>query len=230
MRKERFFQVAVFMVGVGMTSFVTGQTAFADTLHGYCWGAGNSCSENSTNTPESLDPPQFGFHGSGGTETGDLWYVFLLPTSASNPSSIGVAGTVAGSASLLNSGTPWSSGQLDSYLGISASPANPIGAYGAGGSSYEVYKLDLGTETVTGTTGPQETTSIGLPKDSYIVAFLNVGGSWSATANSGAILETGSPSTTSTSPVPEPTALALFGTGIAGIAMAMRRRIVSGRS
>jgi len=206
-----------------------GQTAFADTLHGYCWGTGNSCSDNSTNTPESLDPPQFGFHGSGGTETGDLWYIFLLPTSASDPASIGVTGTVTGSASLLNSGTPWASGQLDAYLGISASPANPIGAYGAGGSSYEVYKFDLGSQTVTGTVGPQETTSIGLPTDSYIVAFLNVGGDWSATANSGAILETGSPSPT-TGSVPEPTTLVLFGTGIAGAAGAIRRRILTGRS
>ena len=228
-RIDKFLHVAAFVIGVGVASFVMGQTASADTLHGYCWGTSNSCSDNSTNTPELLNPPQFGFHGSGGTESGDLWYIFLLPTSVSDPASIGVTGAVAGTASRLNGGTPWTSGQLDAYLGISASPANPIGAYGAGGSSYEVYKFDLGTQTVTGTSGPQETTSISLPTDAYILAFLNVGGSWSATANSGAILETGSPTTTTPSPVPEPTTLALFGTGIAGVAMAMRRRFFAGR-
>jgi hypothetical protein len=225
-RKDRFLHVAALVMGVGVASFFMGQTAHADTLHGYCTGTGNTCSDNSTNTPESLNPPQFGFHGSGSTETGDLWYVFLLPTSASNPASFGVTGTVTGTASLLNGGTPWSSGQLDAYLGISANPTNPIGAYGAGGSSYEVYKFDLGTQTVTGTTGPEETTAIGLPTDSYILAFLNLNGSWSATANSGAILETGSPRVIT----PEPASLILLGTGVIGMAGIMRRRLATHRS
>jgi hypothetical protein len=64
-----------------------------------------------------------------------------------------VMGAASGTATLF-SPTPWSSGQLDAYLGISASPANPIGAYGAGGSSYDVYQVNLGTETLSGTGSP----------------------------------------------------------------------------
>jgi PEP-CTERM motif len=228
-RKDRLLHVAALVIGGGLASMVMGQTASADTLHGYCWGTGNTCTDNGTNTPESLNPPQFGFHGSGGTDTGDFWIVFLLPTSVSDPASIGVTGAVAGTASLVST-IPFTSGQLDTYLGISASPANPIGAFAAGGSSFEVFKFDLGTQTITGTAGPQESTSISLPTDSYIVAFLNTGNAtapdWSATANSGAIFETGPPR----SVIPEPTSLILLGTGVLGTAGTIRRRLRTHRS
>jgi PEP-CTERM motif len=228
-RREIYLQRFVaLLIGV-LALTVTSTTALADPLHGFCWG-GTTCSDNGTNTPTSANPPKFGFNASGKDATGDFVIDFLIPDNvAMKPASIGVTGSVAGTATLFNN-TAWTSGQLDSYLGISASPANPIGAFGAGGiSGYFVYQLNLGTQTLGGNsdplTGPQETVTGGLPLDSYIVGFLDIPGDarWSATANSGAILETSPPP----SAVPEPSSLLLFGTGIIGAATMLRRRLSS---
>src|SRR5215471_17949425 len=102
--------------------------ALDDPLHGYCGGAGQ-CIDNGINSPTSNNPPMnFGFTVSPGPASGDLWYEILVPNNEQTP---GALYTFTGT----NSGTTtavageWTSGNLDTFLCLSASPNNPIGAF-----------------------------------------------------------------------------------------------------
>jgi hypothetical protein len=195
----------------------------APALHGYCGGVGQ-CVDNGTNSPTNINPPSnFGFTVGSGPKTGNFVVDILVPNNELSPSSFALTGTLSGSATLFNS-TAWTSGKLDAYLGISASPANPIGAYLPStqaldhlATGFFVYQADLGTATLKSPSKPNilplENIGVPLPKASYIVGFLNTGTrapNWLATANSGAIF--------STSPVPEPEsyAMLLAGLGLMG--------------
>ena len=138
----------------------------------------------------------------------------------------------------LVSTTAWTSGTLASYVGLSASPNNPIGAYlpatqvlDAGATGYFVYQADLGTNKLidngscqsAATCGPLLSLSASLTDGAYAVGFLNnpTSGNIIATANSGALFFNG---TSTTVKIPEPPVVTLFATALLGLGFLRRRR------
>ena len=216
---------------------------YGDTLHGFCYSPTPACLDNGTNTPTTTDPPNFGFTGSGQTVTGDYRIDVLIPNNVANAAffNFSISGTQGGVlnnlalgpiAATLFSSTAWTTGNLDAYLGITASPADPIGAFlpstqvvDPGATGFFVYQADLGQNRLqpqgSALSGPLLTLSASIPKGSYIVAFLNSGTTapnWGTNANSGAIFELGTT-------VPEPSYSLLLGAalGLFGF-VALRRR------
>jgi hypothetical protein len=189
----------------------------------------------------------FGFTTSPGPNSGDLVLDFLTPDNKTAGPSFGLTGTLAGTATLF-SATPFTSGALDAYLGISASPNNPIGAYlpstqalDPGATGFFVYQVDLGTTTLQGPSNPNvsplETLSSGvLPQASYVVGFFNEGTAanpdFQATANSGAIFETAIPVATrgGGGTVPEPSTWAMLLIGFVGLSFAGYRKAKTPRT
>lgn len=228
------------VVSIFVLALACGGAAWADTiddpLHGQCNGTAPSgtCSDNGTNTPLG-NSTTFGFTISPGPQTGDLRIDILLPNTFAAPVggfAIDFAGTstLAGTATLF-SATPWTSGFLASYLGISASPSNPFGAYsgtlGPGATGFLVFQADLGTMTIPGNSGASTAAGLftlpaGLSNDdgAYIVAFCGTGCSNSpgyvATANSGALLVT-----------PEPGSLTMLFAGLLGLALLTGWRVLT---
>jgi PEP-CTERM motif-containing protein len=217
------------------------------TLHGFCAGAGQ-CVDNGTNSPTTDNAPlNFGFTTSPGSTptSGDLVLDILTPDNETAEPSFGLTGTLTGTASLF-SATPWTSGQLDAYLGISATPTNGIGAFlpstqalDPGATGFFVYQVNLGTTTLQGPSNPnvsplEDLSSGVLPQASYIVGFFNEGTAaapdFQATANSGAIFETGLPGTTRGGTVPEPSTWAMMLLGFAGLGFAGYRKAHSART
>jgi len=186
------------LVGAGALFALVPTAGYADTLHGYCAGVGQ-CVDNGTNSPTTNNPPvNFGFTTSPGPATGALTIDVLTPDNESFPAGFLVTGTLSGIATLF-SATPWTSGFLDAYLGISASPANPIGAYlpstqalDPGATGFFVFQVNLGTTTLQSPSNPNVSPLLnmspgGKPLASYLVGFFNEAGAIRATANSGAI-------------------------------------------
>jgi len=234
------FAVAAFMLpsaGIGLADTFTDD----DPLHGFCAG----CSDNGTNTPISTNPVTgIGFTVSPTSQTGELFVDILIPNSVAQLASYSITGTNAGNpfsttASLVST-TAWTTGSLAPYLGITASPNNSIGAflpasingkpgtqfYQPSATGYFVFQADIGKFTLSGpgSSNPQPVLNIvqGLAQGSFIVAFLDTDTKVIATANSGALFETGVVT-------PIPGALVLFGSVVAGAGVIARWRRQSRR-
>jgi hypothetical protein len=221
-------------VGLGVTILASSASAKSPALHAFCVSPTPTCTDNGMNTPTSTNPPDFGFTISSGPATGTLLLDVLVPNNEDTaPGALSFDITSlnsgpTGTASLFST-TAWtdSKTKLDSYLGITASPANPLGAFlpatqklDPDATGFFVYQADLGSTMLEkqGTnSGPEFSIDGGLPLGSYVLAFLGSGDTYSATANSGALFETGTP-------VPEPSALLAMCLGLAGMAWARRAR------
>ena len=161
--------IAVSAVVVGCAGFATSSAwaTFIDPLHGFCNGTlpAGACVDNGTNTPLGSNSSQFGFSISPGPQTGQLFLVILVPDNYSHPSAFAITGIHGGPANNLAISTtaildpvnplPWTSGFLDAYLGIAASPANPIGAYlpttqvlDPGATGFFVYAANIGNTKI----------------------------------------------------------------------------------
>lgn len=214
-------------------------TSLDDPLHGQCL---SGCVDNGTNSPITSNPPVgWSFSVSPGPQTGHQYIDFLVPDSAVPQGGAGIdislhtGGAFVANASLVSL-TPWTSGFLDTYLGVSASPSNPIGAYlpstltilgnPSNVNGFYVFQADLGTRTVPANNGTFTYYDANKgAQGMYIVSFLQTYTDLIATANSGAIFETGSGNTINpVAAVPEPATWGMMLLGFVGLGFAFRQR------
>jgi len=224
-------------------AMLTGVRVQADTLHGFCSTASDCTSTSVNGNPVILfnGSAQFGFYDAGGPATGTDIVVFLSPTNLGSNFTVVQVGTglnPIGSANLF-SNTEWTSGFLDTFLGLSATPKNPFSNYGGPTgidntvTGFFVYELTLFSQTLNPQGGsnplfsflpsggfPNNPGQAGLTAGDFVLDFLCTGATCIGTPNSEA-LGVGVPES-----VPEPGSLGMLGLGVVGVLGFARRRIL----
>src|SRR5262249_26219489 len=90
------------LVGAGALFALVPTGGYADTLHGYCAGAGQ-CTNKGTTSPTNINPPEiFGFTPSPGPATGSLTIDVLVPNNEARPASFALTGTASATATLFS--------------------------------------------------------------------------------------------------------------------------------
>jgi hypothetical protein len=76
-------------VGIGALSMIGAAQAAPPppTLHGYC-NSSAPCTDNGTNTPTGVNPPDFGFSAGGHSATGIVTIDLLVPDTVTDPSGL----------------------------------------------------------------------------------------------------------------------------------------------
>ena len=117
--------------------------AGADALHGFCSDCARSASVGATVAGPLTD---FGFWDAGKNNSGTYFIDILTPDNRGSSAPSGtytISGAASGTAALF-SPTAWTGGKLDNYLGISASPTNPLNAWLRATQSLDAKQLVTG--------------------------------------------------------------------------------------
>jgi hypothetical protein len=159
-------------------------TIVDDPLQGVCF-TGGGCTDNGSSTPFNIAQQTggWGFRADPGGLSGELELVFGVP---SQLGSIAIP-TITGSTTQAGQVTgTWNSGDLQTFLGISGKPDNPIDAFTSvsisGTTGFTIYTADGGHYTnICNCATPVDQFSLAaaLPNGSFIVGILaldNAGG------------------------------------------------------
>src|SRR5215469_5577559 len=155
--------------------------ASAQALHGFCTGCTPSGSLGVITTG-SNPPMNFGFYSAAMQGLSGAYMVDILTpdTGQAAPSgtSYMISGGASGTASLFGT-TAWTSGALDTFLGISAQPNNPLNTFLSATQTlvptamgYWVFQASLGNHTLGTSAGSPPVLNLGssVPAGSLIVA------------------------------------------------------------
>jgi len=238
------FGRVVSVVGIAGLALAFGiSSASAGALHGTCISPTPSCSDNGSITPVDSKSPDFGWISSPNSGNADFLLDVLIPNNISGASSESI--TITGVNTTNKSVTPskafsataWMSGSLESYLGISSTPNNPISAFltapnpsthtfDSPATGYYDYVFDFGDVTFGSNTDPTFSTSFEFPEGTIITAFTETQSckkgvctdNYTSTASSSALI------IDTPASVPEPSPVLVLAGGLLGLGYLLRRR------